>query len=379
MSERDTRQAGRTPQLLLQLRGGADVRGPQHYEHSVKRGVPLTEIAAELGPDLAVLQRLYPDGVARLWGSTPSSQKDNAEVRALRARRVGDHVFFCADEIFYSRARILHLFRNPAVAKQMWQTDGDGRTWEHIMALGEVKPFFRPVLAEPLLRRLGLPVPLRSLTLVSAAEYAAVLRFLPGMPGPVPRPQPSVLARTNSWRFFAAVQDVVDTTRRTRCSAAAQNVPLTMLWAIGRIAAGGDRLTQWADARASLMPVLDRYGSTGMFGKPGEYPLAPVAGSELWDIRTPEGWEAELSGSRGGVVLGTPDALSLGFSPAVADLLNDVEVRRRAVAMLSRISMVAVDWPALLAQVGLAGYDSATGAACSSPLTTGEPGSNLSA
>ncbi|MFF3865450.1 HNH endonuclease [Micromonospora sp. NPDC001898] len=364
------------PQLLLQLRGGANVRGPQHYEHSVKRGIRLTEIAAELGPELAVLQRLYPRGVARLWGSTPSQQTNNAKVRALRDRRVGDHVLFYAEKTFYARARILHLFRNPAVAKRVWQTAEDGQTWEHIMALGEVEPLARPVPAEPILRQLGLPVPLRSLTLLSAAQYADISSRLPAMSGPVPPPEPPAPPRMNRKRFFAAVQNIVDLSRRRRCDAAARNLPLTMLWAIGRIAAGENRLSDWADASISLRPLVERYGETTMLGDPAEYPLGPVAGSELWEVRTPESWEVEPSGFHGRAVLGTRNVSSLGFSPAVAELLDNVEVRGRAVAMLSRALIPNVDWPALLAEVGLAGYDSATGALDLSSLTAGEPGSN---
>src|SRR5690242_20191924 len=38
------------------------------------------------------LHRRRPDGIARLWGATPTKQANNEKVRALRNRRVGDDV-----------------------------------------------------------------------------------------------------------------------------------------------------------------------------------------------------------------------------------------------------------------------------------------------
>ncbi|MER5703390.1 HNH endonuclease [Micromonospora sp. NPDC002296] len=375
VSDRGERQASQRPQLLLQLRGGARERGPQHYAHSVKRGIRLTEIAAELGPELTVLRRLYPDGVARLWGSTPSQQVNNAKVRALRDRQVGDHVFFYAEKTFYSRARILHLFRNPAVAKRVWQTADDGQTWEHIVALGEVEQFDQPVPAGPILERLGLPNPLRSLTLVTAAEYATISSFLPAMPGPVAPPEPPAHGMKRK-QLFAALRDLVTSSRRSRGDAAAQNLPLTILWAIGRIEAGEKRLIGPADIAASLTPILDKYGAAARPGATARYPLGTLAGSGLWEVRAPEGWEADPSGFHGEAMPGASMGSSQGFLPAVAELFDNVEVRGRAVAMLSRALAPDVDRPALLSQVGLAGYDSAAGTIDLASLTGGEPGAS---
>ncbi|MBB5828268.1 HNH endonuclease [Micromonospora carbonacea] len=369
------RQASQRPQLLLQLRGGARERGPQHYEHSVKRGIRLTEIAAELGPELAILRRLYPDGVARLWGSTPSQQVNNAKVRALRNRQAGDHVLFYAGKTFYSRARILHLFRNPAVAKRVWQTADDGQTWEHIVALGEVEQFDQPVPAGPILAKLGLPNPLRSLTLVTAAQYAAISSLLPTMPGPDASPEPPA-PRMKRKQLFAALQDLVTSSRRSRDDPAARNLPLVVLWAIGRIEAGEERLVRSEDMSASLTPILDRYGAADRPGAAMPYPSGPLAGSGLWEVRAPEGWEVDPSGFHGETTAGGSTGSYQGFLPVVAELFDNVEVRGRAVAMLSRALAPGIDRPALLSQVGLAGYDSAAGTIDVASLTGGEPGAS---
>ncbi|MFI6306758.1 EVE domain-containing protein [Amycolatopsis thailandensis] len=161
-------------QLVLQPRGGASLNGPANFARSVRRGVPLAELADVLGADLAALTTLYPDGAVRLWGSTPAASTGNAKALALRDRRVGDRVLFYADKAFVAEATIKHLLHNRQVAERVWGTDGEGRTWEHIMALGDVREFQQPIPADRILSPLGMALPLRSLTLVSATKHSSV-------------------------------------------------------------------------------------------------------------------------------------------------------------------------------------------------------------
>jgi putative restriction endonuclease len=88
-------------------------------------------------------------------------------------------LLFYADSGFYARARIVHLFRNGALARSVWGISDDRDTWEHMMALDDVEEFIRPVAAKPVLRLLQLPSTLRSLTLVDDLGYAAVRPMLP--------------------------------------------------------------------------------------------------------------------------------------------------------------------------------------------------------
>ncbi|MGZ3145851.1 EVE domain-containing protein [Lentzea chajnantorensis] len=162
-------------QLVLQPRGRRELKGPENFELSIRRGVPLSGIAAELGADLPALEALYPDGIARLWGSTPAAPgRNNAKSVALRDRRAGDKVMFYAEKAFIAEATILHVFRNSAAARAVWGVDEDGATWEHMMALGDVEEYDTPVPAERILTPLGMSTPLRSITLVSAADHARI-------------------------------------------------------------------------------------------------------------------------------------------------------------------------------------------------------------
>ncbi|ADL44856.1 HNH endonuclease [Micromonospora aurantiaca (nom. illeg.)] len=343
---------GHRPQLVLQLRGGANVRGPKHYQHSIIRGVRLAEIAAELGPELPVLRRLYPEGVARLWGSTPTEQVNNDKARALRERKVGDHVLFYADKVFYARARILHLFRNQAVAKRVWQTDDEGQTWEHIMALGAIDQFTHAVPAEPILRQLGLRCPLRSLTLVNADEYDSILPLLPTLPSiGSPHGLPT-RKRMGRKQFFRVLRQVLERSSE----ASPPDLPLAMLWAIGRAAAAAEPSSRTAETTTSLEAFLERHG-----GSNERSLLRPLVDSGLWDHERALNWEVDRSGFHGGRAPSAPDVVKSDLSAEAAALLADVDMRGRAVAILSRALTSDLDRATVLAQVGLAGYDSAAG------------------
>ncbi|RSN24145.1 hypothetical protein DMC63_06195 [Streptomyces sp. WAC 05977] len=161
-------------QLVLQPRGRAQLNGPANFARSVRRGVPLADLADVLGTDLAALTALYPDGVVKLWGSTPTTSNSNAKAVALRERTAGDRVLFYADKTFIAEATIKHLLHNRSVAERVWGTDDEGHTWEHIMALGDVREFQHPIPAEQILSPLGMTLPLRSLTLVSAEKHGSV-------------------------------------------------------------------------------------------------------------------------------------------------------------------------------------------------------------
>ncbi|SDX82755.1 EVE domain-containing protein [Amycolatopsis xylanica] len=164
-------------QLVLQPRGGVKDRGPANFDRSVRQGISLADHELALGPDFATLARLFPDGIARLWGSTPPSIDSNPKAKALRDRRAGDKVLFYADKTFIAEATILHTFHNYDAAKSVWGIDSEGKTWEHMMALGDINEFPSPIPAHDVLVPLGMSVPLRSVTLKS--DYAKVAHLLP--------------------------------------------------------------------------------------------------------------------------------------------------------------------------------------------------------
>jgi putative restriction endonuclease len=347
------------PQIILQPRGGPQVRGPRNFAKSVRQGVQITEIRDALGDQADVLTGLYPDGIARLWGATPTAQVNNEKVRALRNRRVGDEVLFYAENHFIARARILHLFDSMAVAREVWGTDEENATWEHIMALGEVEEFPSPVFAAPILRRLRARVPLRSLTLRSAEDYRRVVELLPeprrsALPRPAaPRPAPSPQL---------TAEDLLDrigtlgTRRGSRNEAPSRHQPLALLWAISRIAAGKPRLAPWSSFRTEVSPLLSGFDLPGSKVAP-EDPFWQLKDSGLWEVH---GVPSDAGPSAQARILDTVQPVA-GLTRASAELLQNPLTRLEAVVKLSSAHFDDVDQRELLSQAGLAGYATADG------------------
>ena len=319
--------------LVLQPRGTSRDNGPKNYAKSVRAGVLLTDVAASAGADAASLAALYPDGVVRLWGSTPTLEKNNAKATALRERRVGDEVLFYADSGFFAHARIIGLFRNPTLARAVWGSDDEGRTWEHMMALGDVVELPSPVPAKPILRAHGLSAPLRSLTLVDTTAAAAL-----GVAAEVPS-----LRRLSMTKLLAEF------------GVLSSQQSLMFLWVLGRLAGGGGRLVRMRDLWPAVTQLLQRYGFSEFEASP-EHLFASLSGILCWEVSGPVDQATGTPGLSAVDVDG-----STGFTAPAELLLSGVPARVRAVGVLLGRHQPDVNREALLSDVNLAGYDSASG------------------
>ncbi|MFL1903462.1 HNH endonuclease [Streptomyces tauricus] len=349
------------PQILLQPRGGARLRGAHNFAKSVRQGIRIADIQDVLGDQATTLNALYPDGIARMWGTTPTTQANNEKVRALRDRRVGDDVYFYTENHFFARARVLHLFTSPPVARRVWGADDDNATWEHIMVLGDVEEFPTLVLAAPVLRRMNVPVPLRSLTLRSLESYRSVLPLLPAKSRPVVPPPPTSPSGTTTPDELTA-DDLLErlgslrTHRQPGSQTPSRHQPLSLLWAISRISADRPRLTPWALFRAEVGPLLAEFGLTGSKVTP-EYPFWHLRGSGLWEVH---GMDRDAGSAPGTGVLDTVQPVA-GLTHASAELLRNPFLRLQAVIKLCSTYFDGVDQRELLSRVGLAGYTTAEG------------------
>ncbi|MFZ3568176.1 HNH endonuclease [Streptomyces sp. BH097] len=350
------------PQLVLQPRGGARDRGPQNFAHSVRRGIPIADIKDALGEQADVLTRLYPDGIARLWGSTPTTQVNNEKAKALRNRRVGDDVYFYAEKHFIARARIIHLFNSLSAARAVWGTDEENATWEHVMALGDVEEFPTAIPATPVLRGLGVPVPLRSLTLRSADDRRRVARLLPAARRPVPALPGTRLRTTRSQRTPEQLLERIgslNTHRHPGTGAPSRHQPLALLWAISRIAADKPRLAPWSSFRSEVGPLLAEFGLPGSKVTP-EYPFWHLKGSDLWEVH---GIEEDVTPMPQPTFFNKVQPVA-GLTLATAELLQNPLTRLETVIKLcSTYFADDVDQRQLLHRVGLGGYATADGLA----------------
>ncbi|MET9995704.1 HNH endonuclease [Streptomyces microflavus] len=272
---------------------------------------------------------------------------------ALAGRRVGDEVLFYADKKFVAKARIIGLFDNHALAKAVWGTDEAQKTWQHIMALDNVVEFEVP--AEPVLRGLGVPVPLRSLTLVGAEGRLRHLDMVDPAVSVQPRAKRpatgdgTTLGRNDVLRALANLKTHVKQQWPSR------HKPITLLWAIGRLAAGQDRMVEWQTFRDEVGPLLRDFGLEESKVTP-EYPFWHLRSSGLWDVQGVEETKSTPTPSQL-----TAARASAGLSRDAAKVLRRSLARAEAIGLICSNYLGEVDREELLSRVGLAGYASASG------------------
>ncbi|MEU1618853.1 HNH endonuclease [Streptomyces sp. NPDC005722] len=347
-------------QWLLQPRGGRRLRGPENFDRSIRKGIRLKEYEHVLGEHAEQLKKIFPDGVARLWGATPVKKDSHPKGTALRGQQVNDEVLFYADKSFIAKARVLGLLRNPELARAIWGEAEDGRTWEHIMALGDVFEFRIP--AAPILSALKLHKEVRYLTLVRAAERRRQLGLLSELlsgqepvggsaSGGERAAPPTKMGREELLRALGTLDAGIPAAGYTRCGS------LTLLWAIGRLASGQSRLVPSDVFSHEVGPLLLDFGDRDA-GVTPEVAFRNMQRSRVWEI---EGITDEGVGPASAAGVAKPGAAA-GLTSEVAKLLQQPLTRAEAIGLLCTSYLPDVDQQALLTRVGLAGYASASGA-----------------
>lgn len=119
-----------------------DPRARENFEHTVRRRIPLSDLA-RLSPEASKRARATRGGVCA-WGTKPG--KDGLHVGTWSAMDRGDWVLFYFDGLLPVSARVLTGEHSPAVAKRLWGEDG-GETWEYMYLLDEVRQVDIPRLA----------------------------------------------------------------------------------------------------------------------------------------------------------------------------------------------------------------------------------------
>jgi len=101
----------------------------QHYADTIERPVRLDRANGLPPAVLRRLSELHPSGSAPMWGLVPGPNNINSHA-ALRA---GDEVLFAGAGRYFARATVTATWRDAALARALWGTEGDepaGRTWE---------------------------------------------------------------------------------------------------------------------------------------------------------------------------------------------------------------------------------------------------------
>ncbi|MFG2643362.1 HNH endonuclease [Streptomyces sp. NPDC048370] len=132
--------------------------------------------------------------------------------------------------------------------------------------------------------------------------------------------------------------------------------PLALLWGISRVATGKPHLAPWQQFRDEVGGLMAEFGLPDSSITP-EYPFWHLQTSHLWDVHGVRPEQDAVARAA------TFDRLNPegGVSKQAERLLGDPFVRSQAVAVLRETYLADVDQGALMARLGLAGQESASG------------------
>lgn len=132
--------------------------------------------------------------------------------------------------------------------------------------------------------------------------------------------------------------------------------PLALLWSIAQIVHEKPRLTPWRTFQEDVGKLLDEFGSPHSSRTP-EYPFWYLRTSGLWELH---GGSFGNSGSITSSALDKTNPTA-GLSSNAAQLLGDPFLRSQAIAVIRETYLADVDQHALMQQLGLRGYSTASG------------------
>ncbi|MFF3060150.1 hypothetical protein [Streptomyces sp. NPDC057909] len=116
----------------------------KHYEDTIASPVDIDANAHLLEPKVVEqLKQLFPSGQAQMWGVVPG--KKDVNVAQVKKMSPGDWVFFTGDKKLYFGGTIALMWHSSDLAEELWQTNGEGQTWEYMYALSGTRGFDIPV------------------------------------------------------------------------------------------------------------------------------------------------------------------------------------------------------------------------------------------
>ncbi|MEW1545297.1 HNH endonuclease [Streptomyces tsukubensis] len=339
-----------TRQWLLQPIGGPRLRGKQHYAHSVEAGIDLTvpQYGELLGSEAEALRALFSQRRARFWGSTRAASKGHSKNKAIDTMSPGDEVLFLSEGIAFARAKVVLVFRNPALAEKIWGPDPEGKLWEYMYAVDDVEALAVPI--PELTKAIGWEKKdfVQSLIGRSGEEALAIDALLRGERRPIlpaPRPVEPGLTRDTLLR----------TIRSLTTDPAHQS--LALLWSIGRLVEERPRLAPWSELEEEVGSLLEDFGGEGGSAT-AEHSLRHLRSGGLWEVLGVTGPDLELSAAN----LRRARARA-GLKEDAANVLKNSRSRAQAVALVlsTHFSGTDTDRTALLQRTGLDGFLSAGG------------------
>lgn len=120
--------------VITQPAGSASSR--EHYQDTIDNPVDIDKFQTELGAFYEELADVYPSRQVPMWGVTSGGSNLSKFGRV----GVGDVVVFGRARRIYAVATVALTFQNQALATGLWGVDENGKTWENMYALDEVRP-----------------------------------------------------------------------------------------------------------------------------------------------------------------------------------------------------------------------------------------------
>lgn len=132
-------------QLFVFTAGDAAAR--IHLDDSITKPVPSGWLADYLVPDQAqYLKSLLPDGSGfYAWGAVPGIRN----IPMWKAMHEGDVVLTVFANRYHYISSVISKVHSAELAKKIWGTDPEGKTWEYIYLLTEPKPVNVEVTSSP--------------------------------------------------------------------------------------------------------------------------------------------------------------------------------------------------------------------------------------
>lgn len=127
--------------LILQPSGNKDAR--RHYVDTIENPVPFSRISQFLSVDqIFELKNIYPEEKSLILGVTPGGNNKANWDKITR----GDVAVFSRDGKIYASAIVTYKLHNKDLASDLWEYDKEGRTWEYVYFLDEIKSINIPYI-----------------------------------------------------------------------------------------------------------------------------------------------------------------------------------------------------------------------------------------
>lgn len=125
-------------QIFLQPAGSDEAKN--NFEKTIQNKISITEIKKDLTPsECAELTQVYAQTeiAVAVWGVLSNSNTDLYWDKMQN----NDLVFFTGDNKIFARASVAYKLKQPnkKLAEKLWGTTKDGKTWEYIYFLKDIK------------------------------------------------------------------------------------------------------------------------------------------------------------------------------------------------------------------------------------------------